>query len=128
MSFKAILNIDGFPEIPVIECDFGFYQETDFTGKPSARPSGGVVNLLIQSIPLDGLLGWMISSTERKNGKIIFYKRDNESAMKTVDFKDAVCIKYHEYFKHDTKMPMTTAITISARVIKVGVPTFTRNW
>jgi len=130
MALSAKLSIQGINEtIDVIECDFGFQQEADYSGKPSARPSGGLLNLVIESTQLDSLVNWMISSTEKKDGEISFFRKENESSFKKVSFKEGVCISYHESFNSYNDFPMTTAITISSREVKIGMATaFKQIW
>ena len=130
MALSAQLTIQGITEVvDVIECDFGFQQETDYSGKPSARPAGGMINLVLESVSSDALVNWMISSTEKKGGEIAFYRKENESAFKKVTFKEGVCVSYHEYFNNQDDLPMTTAITISSREIQVGMATaFKQIW
>ncbi len=130
MALSAKLTIHGINEtLDVIECDFGFQQETDYSGKPSVRPSGGMINIVFESISSDALVNWMISSTEKKEGEIAFYRKENESAFKKVSFKEGICVSYHEYFNNQDDTPMTIAITISSREIKVGMATpFKQIW
>ncbi|MEA3443173.1 MAG: type VI secretion system tube protein TssD [Bacteroidota bacterium] len=130
MALSAKLNIQGINEtVDVLECDFGFQQETDYSGKPSARPSGGMINLVIESISSDALVNWMVSATEKKEGEIAFYRKENESAFKKVSFKEGICVSYHEYFNSHDDFPMTIAISISSREIKIGMATaFKQIW
>ncbi len=128
MSFKAILNIEKKKQVRVIECDFGFTQDIDSTGKPSGKPRGGIINLLIESTDDSELISWMFSHDERKSGTISFLRRDNERPMKKVNFRDGICISYHESFRDHGNVPMTTALTISAKEIEVGDVSYKNKW
>jgi hypothetical protein len=128
LSFKAILEIENEKRVRVIECDFGFTQDIDSTGKPSGKPRGGTINLLIESTDDSELISWMFSHDERKNGTIKFLRRDNERPMKKVEFKDGICINYHESFRDHGEVPMTTALTISAKEINIGSVSYKNKW
>ena len=62
MSFIAKLKIDG-EEMNVLHCGFRFSQVTDATGKPTAIPQGGNINLVVESSGGTELLDSMISPT-----------------------------------------------------------------
>lgn len=127
MSFIAKLRLDG-EEINVLHCGFRFTQMTDTTGKPTAKPQGGTVSLLVESSGSTDLFDWMISPTQLKNGTITFYRRDTMSKLKTLEFTDAICTDYYETFDHAGEMPMQIQFTISAYELKLNDSSFTNNW
>ncbi|MES1250330.1 MAG: type VI secretion system tube protein TssD, partial [Chitinophaga rupis] len=75
MSFIAKLKLDG-EEMNVLHCGFRFTQVTDATGKPTAIPKGGTIELLVESTGSTDLFDWMISPTQTKSGVVTFYRRD----------------------------------------------------
>ncbi|WP_452223839.1 type VI secretion system tube protein TssD, partial [Lacinutrix chionoecetis] len=91
----------------------------DNSGRPSQKPRGGQITILIESTNKTDFLEWMISSNMTKNGSVIFYKRDNMSSLKTVKFKDAYCLDYVEDFDAVSSQPLKTRIVISAQEISV---------
>lgn len=127
MSFLAKLNIDD-DEMNVLDCNFSFEQGADYTGRPSQKPKGGQITILLESTGKTDFLEWAISSSMSKDGKIIFYKRDNLSSLKTLDFKEAYCLKYTEDFNAVDSLPLKTRIVISAKEISMKGTTFTNNW
>jgi hypothetical protein len=127
MSFIAKLRLDG-EEINVLHCGFRFTQMTDSTGKPTSRPQGGHISLLVESTGSTDLFDWMINATQQKNGNITFYRRDTMSKLKTLEFTDAVCIDYYETFDHIGETPMQIQLTISAYEIKLNDSEFKNNW
>jgi len=127
MSFLSKLTIDG-ETMNVLKCSFSFEQGADITGRPSQRPRGGQISVLIESTNKTDFLDWMISPNMIKDGEIIFYKRDNLSSLKTVVFKEAYCLNYHEDFDAVSDQPLKTRITISAKELKVKDTTFKNNW
>lgn len=127
MSFIAKLRLDG-EDINVLHCGFRFTQMTDTTGKPTSKPQGGNINLLLESSGSTDLFDWMISPTQMKNGTITFYRRDTMSKLKTLEFSDAVCIDYYETFDHAGITPMQIQMTISAHELKLNDSEFKNNW
>ncbi len=127
MSFLAKFTIDDDTMI-VLECTFAFEQGADHTGRPSQKPKGGQIELLIESTNKTDFLDWVISPTMTKSGQLIFYKRDNLSSLKTVDFSDAFCLSYIEHFNASDNEPLKTKVVISAKDITVSDTTFSNNW
>ena len=127
MSFLAKINIDD-DEMNVLDCNFSFEQGTDYTGRPSQKPKGGQISVLLESTGKTDFLEWMISPNMSKNGKITFFKRDNLSSLKTVEFKEAYCIKYSEDFDSVDTQPLKTRIIVSAKEISIKGTTFVNNW
>jgi len=127
MSFLSKFNIDD-EEMNILECSFAFEQGADYTGRPSQKPRGGQIELLIESTNKTDYLEWMISPSMTKSGSIVFYKRDSLSSLKTVEFTDAYCLKYVERFNANDAQPLKTKIVISAKVITVRGTKFENNW
>ena len=128
MAFKAHLDFENTLQVRVLDCEFGFTQDIDSTGKPTSRPRGSIIKLVLESTNDLELVAWMFSHSDTKDGTISFLRRDNEAAMKKVSFKDGICISYHESFKDHGAVPMTTAITISAREIHIDGLVFENKW
>lgn len=127
MSFIAKLNIEG-EEMNVLHCGFRFSQGTDATGKPVAIPRGGTIQLTIESSAGTDLFDWMVSPTQTKSGTITFFRRDNMSKLKTLEFTNAHCVDYYETFDHVGDNPMQVQISISAHEVKLNDSEFRNNW
>ncbi len=127
MSFLSQMIIED-DTMNVLSCSFSFQQGADSTGKPSQRPKGGQITVVIESTNKTDFLEWMISPNMTKDGEIIFYKRDNMSGLKTIKFKEAYCLNYDEDFDAVNDNPLKTRIVISAKEISVKDTTFTNNW
>ncbi|TAJ15411.1 hypothetical protein DMA11_01885 [Marinilabiliaceae bacterium JC017] len=129
MSFIAKLTLDSQDEINVLSCDYGVKQQTDVNGIPSQRPlGGGYIHMVIESDGNTDFFDWVVSPTKKKNGNITFFKRDAHSRLKRLNFTDAYCIEYHEYFEAQNAKPMTTKLTLSAREIQLENIPFSNNW
>jgi hypothetical protein len=127
MSFIAKFHLEG-EEMNVLHCGFRFTQMTDATGKPTAIPQGGSISLLVEGTGSTDLFDWMINPTHKKNGDIIFYRRDTMSKLKTLEFTDAHCVDYYETFDHVGENPLQIQLTLSAREIKLNDSEFKNNW
>lgn len=118
-----------------MECEYKFEQAVDDTGKPTSRPRGGMITLVIPSTNDDDMFfyNWMFHKSEAKAGIIRFrlYSNENKISYKTVSFANAYCVGLRDYFNdHDEKL-MYTTITISAQVIRIGATnssTFANAW
>ncbi|PID68913.1 MAG: hypothetical protein CR968_00420 [Flavobacteriia bacterium] len=127
MSFLSQMIIED-DTMNVLSCSFSFQQGADSTGKPSQRPKGGQITVVIESTNKTDFLEWMISPNMTKDGEIIFYKRDNMASLKTIKFKEAYCLNYDEDFDAVNDNPLKTRIVISAKEVTVKDTTFVNNW
>ena len=119
MSFKASLFIED-QELRILDCEYTIAQTTDHKGKPSARPKGGTINVLIESTADNFLFDWAASETQIKSGSISFYRRDAMSKLKELQFTDAYCTKFTERFSAKGENPMQIRLTLSAKEISMG--------
>lgn len=123
MALHGSLKIGG-RTYGVVECEYEFSQTVDDTGKPTSRPKGGIIRIVIPSTNDDDMFfyNWMFHKSEAKAGilRLCLYSNDNKRSYKTVSFANAYCIGLHDYFNdHDSKL-MYTTIKISAQIIRIG--------
>lgn len=134
MALHGSLKIGG-RTYGVVECSYEFSQTIDETGKPTSRPRGGEITIVIPSTNDDDMFfyNWMFHKSEVKAGILRFclYSNENKLSYKTVSFANAYCIELRDYFNdHDAKL-MYTTIKISAQIIMVGSmnsATFINAW
>lgn len=122
MALNAKLTVGR--DYDILECEYEFVQPIKENGQPAGRPGGGLIRLSIVS-PDDSdlqLHNWMKDKTEMKDGKITFMvvSDSNKTSEKTLNFKDAYCIRLNEYFNVQTEIQMCTKLTISAGEISFG--------
>ncbi|MBC9913526.1 type VI secretion system tube protein TssD [Chitinophaga varians] len=127
MSFKATLSLEG-STMNVLECHFTFSQATDETGKPSHRPRGGIIRIVIESDGSSWLFDWMISNTGVKSGTVTFWRRDVMSRMKELRFTDAYCVRYGEHFNASGAIPMQVQLKLSARELALNQSVYQNPW
>ena len=123
MAFEAKLDIGG-SKYDVLECEYEFSQSIDQAGKPSTRPRGGLLNLILKSTGDSDMLfqEWMFKDIEAKSGSIEFVisGEGEKREKKVVHFEDAFCVNFYEYFNHNNSILMYMKITLSAAVIRFG--------
>jgi len=112
--------------IKILECDFNFSQDIDDTGKPSAKPTGGQINITVESTDKGIITEWMFAKMGYKNGKIVFPLRNGKK--KELKFEDGVCVSYHESFNSMDNTAMVLRFTISANKIFLDNQTFSNDW
>lgn len=127
MSFKAKLKVAG-KEHNVLSCTYDLNQEVDATGRPSSITRGGRITLTIESTGESSFFEWMVNNFERKDGSVVFSKRDTDAKLKEVEFKEGYLVKYKENFEAANTSPMIETFTISAKEIKVGNGEHVNEW
>ena len=118
MSFKSILKVAG-KNYNVLSINYGLFQETDATGRPSTITRGGKIDITVESTGETDLFEWMTNSFERKDGSVVFYKRDNDATLKELKFSEAYLVKHKEKFDASGDNPLTETFTISARELEM---------
>ena len=130
MVLSAKLHIEGHQNeqdgIHLVTCGYRFFQEVDQKGLPTSKVHGGIIDLSFVSLEDNEIIQWMISEDADKNGKISFSGDNNTKPFKTLEFKDARLISYHEDFRDQSQM-MTT-LSISARQISVSGVKYSNAW
>ena len=127
MSFKVKLKVAG-KESNVLGCHYALKQETDPTGRPSSITRGGKITVTVESTGDTAFFEWMTNSFERKDGSVIFLKRDSDATMKELSFKEAYLVDYKENFDSTGDNPVTETFTISAKEIALGNGTHANEW
>jgi len=127
MSFLAKLKVGG-KEYNVLNVSYDLAQETDPTGRPSSVTRGGRVMLEVESTGGTELFEWMTNNFERKDGAVVYVKRDTDATLKELKFTEAYMVKYKENFESNGRNPLTETFTISAKKIQMGGGEFENQW
>jgi Hemolysin coregulated protein Hcp (TssD) len=127
MSFKAKLKVAG-KELNVLSSYYSLKQETDATGRPSSITRGGKITVTVEASGDTTFFEWMCNNFERKEGSIVFIKRDTDATLKELKFKEAYLVDYTENFDNTGDNPITETFTISAKEITMGSGTHTNEW
>lgn len=127
MSFKAKFKAAG-KEMNVLSCEYALKQEVDATGRPSSVSRGGQITLEVEGTGETDLFEWMCNSFERKDGSIVFFKRDSDATLKELKFKEGYLIGFQEKFTSTSDSPLSIKFTISAKEISMGNGTHANEW
>ena len=127
MSFKARLSVGG-NDFNILNATYDLNQEVDATGRPSSVTRGGRITITIESTDNTVVFEWMTNNFERKDGSIVFVKRDTDATLKELKFSEGYLIKYKENFDATGQNPLTETFTISAREIEMGSGVHTNEW
>jgi hypothetical protein len=71
---------------------------------------------------------WMCNNFERKDGSIVFVKRDNNATLKELNFKEAYLVDYRETFDSTGDNPVAETFTLSAKEISMGTGSYINEW
>ncbi|AMA50436.1 MULTISPECIES: type VI secretion system tube protein TssD [Flavobacterium] len=127
MSFKTKLSVAG-KEYTVLNVNYGLFQETDATGRPSTVTRGGKIELTIEGTADTSFFEWITNSFERKDGSVKFFKRDSDAVLKELKFSEAYVVKFRENFDSTGVNPLTETFTISAKKIELGSGAYENEW
>ena len=127
MSFKAKLKVAG-KDVNVLNCHYAMKQETDATGRPSAITRGGKITVTVESNGDTDFFEWMCNNFERKDGSVVFIKRDTDATLKELRFKEAYVVDYKENFDANGENPITETFTLSAKEINLGNGQHVSDW
>ena len=137
MALQGQVRIQGGGEYGIVECEYEFSQAVDDTGKPTTRTMGGTIRFVMPATSDDDqfFYKWMFNKTAGYSGTFRFcvFSNDNRRRYKTIEFKNAYCIRLKDYFNdHDSKL-MYTDVTISAEALRIGTglmdrAIFTNSW
>jgi len=127
MSFKAKFKVAG-KEYTALNVSYGLFQETDATGRPSTVTRGGKIDVVVEGTNSTELFEWMTNSFERKDGSVVFYKRDSDATLKELKFTEGYLVKHKENFDSTGENPLTETFTISARKIEMGSGAYENEW
>lgn len=130
MSFRGRLHINGTSEYSnILKFTMNLHQNVDQQNRPNSVALGGIIAITLEASRSNELLEWMVSPNMTKTGYIHFSRRDGESAMSNIHFRDAFCINYDLHFDANNDNPMIIDITISARVLDFeGNLRITNRW
>lgn len=129
MSFRARLEVAG-RKYNIINVNYSLAQETDPTGRPSAQIRGGRIEITLRSTNETRFFEWMTNSYEKKNGKVVFTKKDSNTPLKELNFTDGYVVKYKEKFDSLGlgRSSITETFTISAKAISMGLGEHVNEW
>ncbi len=96
------------------------HQAIDEVNKPIGRPTGHVIDLVLESSnETNEFAAWLVGQG-MKELKIVFSPVTGNGKSRTVLLRDAYCVFFKEDFKSTTAYPMTSLVSISAGIVDDG--------
>ena len=110
MSFLAKLNIDD-KEFNLLSISFGVVSDYDPRSLMiSGAPQVSTIDIEIESTSSGGFFKWSLDIKDKKDGKIVFFKRDAMAGSRTLEFKQALLVGYNERFNSVDSNAMVTSL------------------
>lgn len=115
----------------VEDFDLSFKQDINtYKNRPDSMTYGGILTITLSEPPAPEINEWMMQTYVAKSGEIGFFPNKSkitDSALLTIYFFDAYCVKYHKEI-NTSGVGLLTTLTISPRRIKIGNEEFENNW
>lgn len=128
MSIITELHIDG-KRFKVISYQWSFNQPIDTTGRPVAKPQGGIMHLLIETEKDEPFTEWTVNATMMKNAKLIQRSVNLDGKSRIIDLIDVHCIKCEDLFSSTGSKNLNTALTLSpAQIVVNGEKKMEKHW
>lgn len=131
----------GIKDREVMMFTYSFDQQTDREGQMSGIPRGGKITVRVKAHNSGerDLVEWMLVQDQHKDGSIIVKKSgDIANTQREIQFVDAYCISYQEYWEDVASKSEDAApnhfeeFVLSCREITVSgngdAVTYTNNW
>ncbi len=103
MSFKATIDVGG-KTFELIHCESILDQKTDNAGRPSSGVQGGRLWIVVEGTDDDTFGSWVTDPTKKQDGTITFFKIDQDSKFKEIEFKGAYLTLMVESFITDDEV------------------------
>jgi hypothetical protein len=127
MSITARLYIEGHDKgIKILSCDFSFSQDVDSQGKVNSKVRAGLINLTIPGIDDTEIIQWMFGRDDKKDCRITFSGFIDTGPHRSIEFKDAYLISYHESYSEASDIVIN--LTLSSRIIDIKGVVHESSW
>jgi len=101
--------------------EISFFQRVDQRGKPSSDLRGGMIKIVLATIPTDELLRWMMESgtNSLKNGSIYSLTLEGQKT-NVINFHNAACLNLSIIHSGDGTSSTHTALELHAEEVSIG--------
>lgn len=115
--------------INILWFNLSFLQESDISGRPSAKPTGGIWRIAFETRKDDPFLEYMVSGTMIKYLKIAIQPAILGGKSRIIELRDVYIINHRDNFDGVNNEPMTTYIELSpASMVQNGQTIFEKYW
>lgn len=119
MSIIAKLHVDE-KSFTILNFRYSIEQNSDYSGYPSAKPTGGLWSIVIESTKEHLFYEWMVAENSMKNLEIVLSPSSMNGKTRTIKLFDVYCLKYMENFDGVNSKPMSTYIEVSPAIMQDG--------
>ena len=129
MSIQVTLIVDDM-EFRVLDFFFGFFQNSDYTGRPVSVPNAQPFKFNIESSKDITFVEWAMHATMmKKRCKIVFAPVNGMSKSTTIELLDVYCTFCNYDFSSTGSIPFTINFSLSpATIIRDGEVLLKRHW
>ena len=129
MSIKVTLYVDD-KEFYVLDFFFGFFQDSDYTGRPNSKPNAYPFKFTIEASKDNTFYEWAIHPTmQKRQVKIEFSPVNGMSESTTIELLDVHCSYCNYHFKATGSQPFVVNFDLlPATIIRDGVVLMKRYW
>ena len=128
MSFEAKLFIED-EERNILNARQVYSRYADVNGRPTGKPTGGTLDISIESTGNDNFFyNNMFSQTMKCKGEIIFYRRDGFSTLFKIEFANAQILSLSEKFNAIDDKPLHMNIRIGWGIMKMRGIIHEKTW
>lgn len=114
----------------VLDYHFGFFQNSDYTGRPSRKPNAYPFKFTIEASKDITFYEWAIHPTmQKKRVKIVFSPANRMSKSTTIELLDVHCFLCQYHFTSTGNQPFVVNFDLSpATIMRDGQVLLKRNW
>lgn len=129
MSIKITLFVDDL-EFNVLDYFFDFFQNSDYTGRPSNKPNSYPFKLTLEARKDNTFFEWAIHPTMQKRSvKIVFSPVNGMSKSTTIELLDVHCLLCQYHFTATGSQPFVENIELSpATIMRDGQVLMKKYW
>jgi len=129
MSIQIRLFVDDI-EFRVLDFFFGFFQNSDYTGRPVSKTNAHPFNFTIEASKDITFVEWAMHATMmKKRVKIVFSPVNGMSKSTTIELLDVYCIFCNHHFTATGSNPFTVSFSLSpATIIRNSEVLLKRHW
>lgn len=129
MSIKITLFVDDL-EFNVLDFFFGFFQNSDYTGRPTNKPNAYPFKFTIEASRDTTFYEWAIHPTmQKRRVKIVFSPINGMSKSTTIELLDVYCLFCKYDFIATGNQPFVVNFYLSpATIIRDGIVLMKRYW
>lgn len=125
----AMQLIVGDKTYKVLDCKFTLQQPTDYTGRPTGKPGGGIFHIIVEGDKDNEIFEWVIDPTLMKNCKLVISSRFGTGKSRTIELLDCFCLESKDHYNSEDNQPYTVAFSLSpATMINNGEIVFSKFW